>query len=132
MSEAAAPTIDEVVKKYIELRNQIKVIEAEVEARTNALKQAMQAIETYFMALANSTGQTKFGTPHGTAFITTKTACRVKDWTATFDFIKSNEMWFMLTKDVSKAAVQEYIDQHQTPPPGVDWTVMKAIQIRKS
>lgn len=133
-AQAAAPTVtvDSIVKKYIELRDSCEQKANALKKELEPLQAAMKGIETYLMALATQTGQTKFGTEHGTAFITTKTGCNVADWNATLDYIKTSDAWHLLNKAVNKTAVGEIVEATGTPPPGVNWTVMKEIQIRRS
>jgi hypothetical protein len=137
MTDTAAPApaeqanIEAIIAKYITLR-------AEVDKRTNALKaelkplnEAMEAIETYFLALINTTGQTQFGTSVGTAFKTTKTGCNIENKSEFLAHLKKEDAWHLLTLSANKTAVGEYIDQHNVAPPGIKWTAITAVQIRK-
>jgi len=129
---AAVPTnIGEIVKKYVELRDTKDRIAADAKAKTDPISVAMKTIETYLMKLSQDTGQTQFGTEFGTAFVTTKKGCNVTDWDATVEYIRTNGAFNLLNKAVNKTAVDEYIEKHGMPPPGVNWVVMKDIQIRR-
>lgn len=125
--------IDEIVEKYIKLRDESDRIAARAKADLEPVAAAMKGIETYLMALAQKTGQTKFGTKAGTAFITTKTGCNVGDWDTALGFIREQNAWHLLNKAVNKTAVGEYMEANQgQTPPGVEWVALKAIQIRRS
>jgi hypothetical protein len=124
-------TIEQIIEKYLDLREQIERINAETKAKLEPINKAMEGIESYLMATANTTGQTQFGTTAGTAFITTSNQCGVADWEAVKKYIEENKAWHLLNKAVNKTAVGEYVDQHQTPPPGVKWAAIKVIQVRK-
>lgn len=139
MTEAAAPAqvdqanIDQIVAKYVEFRDALDRKQKALDAELAPMKAGMVTIENYLMDLANKTGQTKFGTPSGTAFITTKTGCNVADWDVVKKFVLDNNAWNLLNKAVNKTAVGEYMDaNNQQTPPGVNWTTMKAIQIRRA
>lgn len=119
------------IKKYIEFRDSIDRHQAEFDAKTKPMKAAMKTIEGYFMNLVNKTGQTTFGTPDGTAFRDTKTGCNVKDWDTFLAWMKENDAHHLLNKAVNKTAVKEYIDAHDTPPPGVEWVSIYDIKIRR-
>lgn len=130
---AAMPAnLEAVIKKYIELRDAKDRADAEAKAKAEPLQKAMKAIETFLMDLAIKTGQTKFGTPDGTAFITTKTGCNVADWDATLKFIEEKRAFNLLNRAVNKTAVGEFIEANGAPPPGINWVAMKEIQIRRS
>lgn len=133
MTEAVdQANIEQVIAKYIELRDAVEREAALLKDKTKPMLAAMTTIETFLMKLSNDTGQTQFGTAAGTAFVTTKTGCNVTNWDETVAFIKGNDAFFLLNKAVNKTAVSEYMDAHQGAlPPGVKWEVMKAIQIRR-
>lgn len=125
--------LDTVIAKYIALRDNIETETKALADRLEPIKQAMKGIETYLMALANATGQTKFGTNAGTAFVTTKTGCNIADKDSYWSFLMEApaERRHLLTLSANKTSVGEYIEKNGTPPPGVNWTVMKDIQIRR-
>lgn len=132
MGDMSTPafTVDEVISKYLDLREQIEKIEADHKAKTAPLKSAMEGIEKYLLALSNKTGQTQFGTERGTAFLSTVTACKVSDWEATKKYIQDHGAFHLLNKAVNKTAVGEFIEQHAVPPPGVEWVKMREIKVR--
>jgi hypothetical protein len=124
--------LEQVIEKYIELRDHVERTMKAASEAVEPQKAAMKGIETYLMQVANATGQTKFGTKAGTAFVTTKTGCNVEEWDATLPWIQETGNWQMINKAVNKTAVGEYIEKNGSAPPGVRWTVMKDIQIRRA
>lgn len=154
-------TIEQVIEKYLDLREQIELINNETKTKLEPLQAAMKGIESYLMAVSNKTGQTQFGTTHGTAFTTTQTQCGIEDWEATKRFLIEEAVaevahsmvgaeeptpadmarlvdaamakckWHLLNKAVNKTAAGEYVDSEGKPPPGVKWVTMKVIQVRK-
>ena len=128
---APQPNIDDVIGKYIDLRDSVERENAALKDKLAPMQAAMKTIETYLMQVAITTGQTKFGTKHGTAFITTKTGCNVADWDAALRFILDGHT-HLLNKAVNKTAVGEYIEKNGSPPPGINWVAMREIQIRRA
>lgn len=127
----STPNVAAIIDKYIELRDAVDAINAEAKARCAEMKKAMEGIESYMMKLAIETGQTNFGSEAGTAFITTETHCSVADFDQVFKFAVENNMKDILTKGVSKTVVAQYLDKHESLPPGVNWSAEKVIQIRR-
>ena len=123
--------IDAIVKKYVDLRDSIDAINKETKARVAVLEEAQGALASVLMKLAKEQGVSSFKTDSGTAFIQTKTYAGVADWSRTIEYIKANDAYYLLNKAVNKTAVKEYIDKHETPPPGVNWTVEQEIQVRR-
>lgn len=136
MSEQDKPAvnIEEVIGKYIDLRDACDRENNALKDRLAPMQAAMKTIEAYLMNVANATGQTKFGTERGTAFVTTKTGCNIADKESFKAFVQSDPgNWRLLTLSANKTAVAEYIEKGTgTPPPGLNWVVMKDIQIRRS
>lgn len=121
------------IDTYIELRDTVAMMEAESKAAQKPLKDAMADIEVKMKAYLNETGQTSAtvkGT--GTAYKTTRTSAKVEDWPTAFDFIKEKDLWFMLEHRVSKTAVQQYMEEHGEPPPGVSVTSSVEVNFQRS
>jgi hypothetical protein len=132
VGEAAKPNIEEVIGKYIDLRDTVERKTAALKDELAPVNAAMKTIESYLMSVAIETGQTKFGTARGTAFITTKTACNVADWDQVLAYIKTHDAFHILNKAVNKTAVGEIVDATGAPVPGVNWVTMKEIQVRRA
>jgi hypothetical protein len=132
-TEQAQPNIESVIGKYIELRDAVERETAELKNRLVPMQTAMKTIETYLMDVALKTGQTKFGTQFGTAFIATKTGCNIADKDAYWNYIMQdpNGRRHLLTLSAAKTSVGEHIEKNGTPPPGINWVAMKEIQIRR-
>lgn len=124
-------TIEQIIDRYLDLREEVDEAEATHKAAVAAKKEAMSVIEKHLMSVCNKTGQTQFGTERATAFRTTVTGCKVQDWEATKKYIQENNAWHLLNKAVNKTAVADHIEQNKVPPPGVGWTAIYEFKIRR-
>lgn len=125
--------IEAVIKKYIELRDDIDRVEAEAKAKKAPLVAAMETLGNVLLKLSNDQGGVKsFKTNAGTAFRQTVTRASVQNSDEFFEHLKTTGDFHLLTKAVNKTAVQDYINTHERPPPGVGWTVMHEMQVRRS
>ena len=122
---------DEVIQKYIELRDEIDRIENESKARVEPLKANLATMETWFQDQFNKRGVESSKTKHGTAFTQTKTQVSVDNMDFFVKFVDENKAWNFLNKVVNKTAVEEYIAQHNVPPPGVKTVTMRVVQVRR-
>lgn len=123
--------VDEVIAKYIELRDKKDQINADAKAAVKAVDANLDIIEAWLLNQANEQGVSSFACDIGTAFVKETDFANVSDWNLTVDFIKKNELWQMLKKDVNKTAVKEFIDANGVPPPGVNWGSKREIQVRR-
>ena len=67
----------------------------------------------------------------GTAYRSTRSSATVSEWDALFAFIQENEAWEMLERRVNKTAVQQFRDEHDDLPPGVNWNETQVINFRR-
>jgi len=123
--------LDTVIAKYIELRDQKAKIAADAKSATEKIDADLKIIEGWLHAKLHEMGAESFKADCGTAFLKQSDYCNVSDWNQTLPFIRENEAWHMLKKDVSKAAVQEYIKEHNVPPPGVNYGMKEEVQVRR-
>lgn len=123
--------IDDILGKYLELRDEKDRIQAELKAKVKGLDDNMGVIETWLLNEFNTRGATNIATPFATAFVKDTDFANVSDWNVTLEFIKTHELWQMLKKDVLKSAVKEFIDATGTPPPGVNWGSKREVQVRR-
>jgi Cft2 family RNA processing exonuclease len=125
------PTIGEVIKTYMALRDKKAELEAEVKEQVAEVKEKMTKLESYLKIKMDETGLNSFKSEHGTAFLTTTDYANVADWDEVVQFIKDNDAYDLFEKRVSKMAVRGYIDQNKTVPPGINYGTKLGVNIRK-
>lgn len=125
------PTVGEVIKTYMALREKKTELEAEVKERVAEVKEKMNKLESYLKVKMDETGLTSFKSDYGTAFLTTTDYANVADWDEVVQFIKDNDAYDLFEKRVSKMAVRGYIDQNKTIPPGINYGTKLGVNIRK-
>lgn len=124
--------IDQIVDRYIKLRDKKAEIKADYEAKVASVEEAMAKLEAMILEHLNATGCASVGCEAGTAFKQTTTSATVADWDATLNFIRENDMWHMLDRRVNKTAVVEYREANDDLPPGVNWREETVVRIRRS
>lgn len=125
--------IDQVVAKYIALRDLKAQMKAEYEAKVAPVQAAMDKAEAYILAEMDRTGTEAFKTAAGTAYTSTRTAASLADWDLFRDFLASQDDPFMyLDRRVNKSAVEEYTKDHQDLPPGINWRAERVVGVRRA
>lgn len=122
--------IDELVSKYLKLRQLKKEKDDAHKAEVAPLTEMMEKLENLFLQRMNAAGLESLPTKHGTPYKTKRTSVTVADWEASLGFIRENELWGLLEKRVSKAAVQEYVEEHEDLPPGLNWREEIVVNVR--
>ena len=132
MSEAAGQfKIDDIVARYIDLRDTKAKLAADVKIKTEQIDTQLKVIEGWLHNKLHELGADSFKTEHGTAFLQTTDFCGVQDWNLTLQYIRENEAWNLLNKAVNKTAVKEYIAENQVPPPGVNYGQKEEVMVRR-
>ena len=124
-------TTDVVVKKYVELRDEVSRIENETKERVLALKESMLKLEAWLTLKLEQDGEESKKTQYGTVFFTTVDFAQVADWDALLDYIKTNEAWDCLEKRVAKTAVRAIINKTKEVPPGVNYGTRREVNVRR-
>lgn len=124
--------MEQLVEKYIELRDMKAKLKAKFEEKSSKLDAVMERIEGVILQQFNEAGVESMRTKAGTAYKQVRTSAGIADWDTTLDFVKGHEMWNMLERRVNKSAVEQYKDANGELPPGVNWREEVVINIRRS
>lgn len=124
--------LNEIIQKYIELRDLKARMKAEYEARVAPVQEALDKAEGHMLHLMQQQGVTSVKTEAGTAYQSQRTAATVADWDAILPFVREHELWHLIDKRVSKTAIDEYVAQHGDLPPGVNYRTEITIGVRRS
>lgn len=124
-------TTDELVAKYVELRDAKEAIAAKAKADAEPITAAMDTIGSVLLDMMNKAGETTKKTKSGTAFIKVNEFIGVGEWEETLKFINDNGYQHWLKKDVAKSAVLEYMKETGLTPPGIKYSAAREVQIRR-
>lgn len=124
-------SVDDIVTKYIALRDKRDAIMREAKEKAAKIDEKLDKIEGHVLSLLDTLGTKSVSTEAGTAYVSERTSATVADWDFALDFIKKNEAWHMLEKRVNKTAVDEYRAEHNDLPPGINYRVVRALNIRR-
>lgn len=125
------PTIEQAVKAYITLRDQKDALKKQQATELKPFSTKMDKIEAWLLRELNSNEAESIKTVAGTCYRSTRTSAKVGDWEEALAFIKEHELWSMLERRVSKAAVEDFIDAQGSPPPGVDIVQEVRVNVRR-
>lgn len=125
-------TVNDLVEKYIKLRDKKGELKAAFTAKTERLDAALETIEGHLLKMFQAQGIDSVKTGEGTAYKSSRVSAKVEDWDAALDFIKKKKLWHMLERRVGKEAVKQYNEEHGALPPGVSMTEEITINVRRS
>ena len=126
------PKIDALVERYIKLRDKKSEMKAAYERSVLDIDNAMGRVEAYLQDQMNTLGVTSLRSAFGTAYQGERVSATVADWDSMLTWVKANDHWSALEKRVSKTFVEAYKNEHNDIPPGVNVSVTRTVNIRRS
>lgn len=131
MSEQQGWTRDQIVARYVELRDLKKTKEDAHKAEIAVINKNLDVIEGYLLSDMSSKGETSFSTPSGTAFIKLNEYLKVADKEVFLAWVKEQGDLNFLTVSASKTNCIEYKENTGNLPPGLNYTASKEVGIRR-
>ena len=125
--------IDTIVERYVQLRDRKAELKKAYDASVADIDTGMEKIENYLLKTLQEMGTEAFKTASGTAYVTTKTSATIRDWDQFKVFLsEQDDPFYFLDRRANKTAVEEYTKEHSDLPAGINWTAIKAVNIRRS
>ena len=128
-----AITAEQIVKKYIELRNFVEAETKAFKTRMADYTSAMETLENLAGQMLDETGQRALSTESGTAFRVNKSRITCSDKDAFHAWVREINAWHFLTAHVAKEAVETWMEQNEGQlPPGIKYEGFTEVQFRKA
>jgi hypothetical protein len=121
---------DDAVKEYLTLRDAVDEIENNAKRQKAELRAIMARIEAQITEHAQTDGLVTVPTKHGTAYWATHYTCTCASRDELFDYVRQHEAWDLLESRPSKSAVKSLIEATGEPPPGVNFSAYRVLNIR--
>ncbi len=119
--------------KYIRLRDKIKAIEEADKDRLAPLKNMLVALNGMFVEYTQSSGQDSFTVNGvGTVYRTEKKSVTIEDAEAFKRHVIGSEAYDLLDWKANSTAVKDFLEEHQALPPGVKYTTMVTVGVRRA
>lgn len=154
-------TADVVVDAFVKTRDEIKRLEKELEEKLRPLKDLQEARENWLMGEINRTGLKNLPTKFGTAYVLRQESLTCADWDAFVDYVVFAPIREVLMPEgggdtvvldgiiaklrerlpinllehrVAKTAALEIMGENREnpPPPGVSYSAIQKIGVKKS
>jgi hypothetical protein len=124
--------ITTLVTKYIAARDLKARIVADHKKKLEPLEAAMEKTEAAILDFFNKHDMESARCAAGTAYKSSKSSATVTDMDAFLDFVRENDAWHFLERRVSKVAVDEMVEATKDLPPGVNYSRIASIGIRRA
>lgn len=129
---AAELTVEDVIERYIALRDRKTEIKSVYETQVAEIDAAMRRCERFLLGQMNAQGAESIRTKAGTTYKEEQVSVSVADWDAYLTWVRQEGMFSMLEKRANKTAVQEYRNVNNDLPPGVNYSTRLVVHVRRS
>lgn len=123
--------LDELVEKYIRLRDEKAKIKAEYDTKVAGIDTLLDKMEAVLLKTFQDAGIESIKTAVGTAYKSTRVSTTVADWDIFIGHVKANEAFELLERRVSKEGVKQYRAANDDLPPGVNWREEIVVNVRR-
>lgn len=126
--------LDELVEKYIKLRDRRAKRKANFTAEDAADKLLQEKIEAVMMIKFTETGIESVKTANGTAYTSVRTSATVADRDTYFNWVLEDpvERMAFLEARANKTIVDQYRSANDEIPPGLNWSETREVNFRRS
>jgi chromosome segregation ATPase len=124
--------MEELVSKYIELRDVKAQLKSKFDQKVSKIDAVLDRIESAILAEFTESGVESCRTKAGTAYKQVRSSAGVADWERVLQYIQQHELWHMLERRVNKSAVEQFKEANGDLPPGVNWREEVVINVRRS
>jgi hypothetical protein len=119
------------VAQYVKLRDLIKVKEKEFKEHLAPYKKALDDLNSVLLNHLNNVGANSVNTDFGTVYRTEKKSASLNDPAAFMDYVITNRAWDLLDRKANVTAVAGFIEEHNTQPPGVNFSSAYIVGVRR-
>lgn len=129
-SNPSAVDVEGCVALYLELRDRIAAIKAELIEKTKPLNAAKERLDGILLKHLQDQGAQNIKTASGTVYQRIAASAPIKDKKAFREFVIANEQFDMLDWKANKVQVRTYMEENQTDVPGINFTATLTIGVR--
>ncbi len=130
---APTPSIDINVRinQYVALRDKIAALDKAHKEKLAPFREMLDTLGGVLLTHLSNIAADSVATPSGTVYRTIKNSATIADGAAFWSFVESQNAWDLIDKKANVTAVKEFIEQNNTPPPGVNFTSVSTVGVRR-
>jgi hypothetical protein len=127
------PTVDisRRVEQYIRLRDEIKRREDVHKSEMKPYKDALEKLNGALLDHLNQINGESVKTHAGTVYRTAKKSASLADPDAFMRYVIGSEAWDLLDRKANVTAVEDFIAENQSAPPGVNFSTTFIVGVRR-
>lgn len=109
------------VEQYVKLRDLIKSKDDEHKKAMKPYRETLEQLNSVLLAHLNGINGQSVSTEFGTVYRTEKSSASLADAQAFMDYVIAHQAFDLLDRKANVTAVEEFIKENNSPPPGVNY-----------
>lgn len=126
------PNMEERVRQYVTLRDKKRELKKKHEEELKPYTEAMDMLEAYILTWLDKLNVNNVKTDAGTAYVTERVSATVADGSSFWRHVLSTEDFDLIDKRANGPACTKFVEEHGTPPPGINYSVMRELGVRRA
>jgi len=120
------------VDQFVKLRDLIRAKDDEHKNNMKPLKETLEQLNAVLLKHLDELGGESVKTDSGTVYRTERKNASLADAEAFMDFVVRHGAFDLLDRKANVTAVEDYINDHDAPPPGVNFTKTFVVGVRRA
>ena len=132
MENQNEPSVNEVLKRMLEIRDKRAEIKKDFEEKDRKLRQMYERGENWLLDHMQKTGHSSFKADGISVYTSETTRASIPDWNALCDYIRESGNVDLLQKRVNTKNLKQLDEEGKPTPPGVKTEQVVSVNIRRN
>jgi hypothetical protein len=132
-TEEGAPTLEQLTKVYIKIRDSRRALEQTFKAEDEKLQEQIRAIEEQMLDICKKFNASSIKTQAGTVIRSVKSRYWTNDWDSMYQFIRENSAFGLLERRLHQTHMKQFLDENpDLSPIGLNVDKEYPVVVRRS
>lgn len=122
---------DKYIGKLVALRDKIDALDEEHKERLRPYKEMKDRLERMILGHLLKTNAQNISAKKGTASVLHRKSASLEDPAAFMTYVISNQAWDLIDRKANAKAVEDFINEHNSAPPGVKYSDAIVLGLRR-
>lgn len=119
------------INQYVSLRDKIAALDKAHKEKMAPFREMLDTLGGVLLNHLDTIAADSVATPSGTVYKTVKNSASIADGAAFWHFVESSGAWDLVDKKANVTAVKEFIEQNNMAPPGVNFSSIATVGVRR-
>ena len=119
------------IRQLIQLKDKIKLRESELDEELKPYKEMVSKLEALILGHLGKINAQNISTPVGTASVLHRKSASLEDPAAFMNYVIENSAWDLMDRKANAKAVEDFIVENNSPPPGVKFSDAITLGLRR-